>query len=406
MSKKIKEVEGTEDVIAEEAEETVDEAAVEQLISKEVEKNLSALTEKISGDMVEAYDKQVSEARAKAFSGESQKRATSFDKEAYGEFAKNIRSKQGAYTFDVDFDAVTKAVAPMGLDASVTGEYPQAELDPVISRDPQREPFIEELVTVGTISSNLDAWIETTDEEGDPLPVAELAAISPKDYDYARKTAEVKKIGVTAKHSAELAEDLPALESEIRTQLVRDLRRVIDTQILSGAGTGENLKGILTTATAFDAGDLEGTVENANHFDVIEAAVTQVINGLHNPSHVILHPTDVARLHLAKGEDGHYVLPPFSTADGRTISGVRVVRNTGIAAGSFLVGDFSKSTVKYRRGVTVEVSNTDADDFSKDRFTTKATARLVHRVRENDYGAFVKGTFAAAITALTPEVVE
>lgn len=325
------------------------------------------------------------------------------DLEKYKAWALSLKDAKTSFSFEIkDVDAFIKASLPgeMSEAENVTGELPQAELDTRVSRDPQREPFIEQLVSVGTINSNLDAWIETTDETGAPLPVAELALLPEKSYDFARKTAEVKKIGVYTKHSSEMAEDLPNLISEVRNFLVADLRRKIDTDILKGNGEGENITGILENAVAYSAGSFAGTIPYANRFDVIETASNQVRVALHNPNVVVVHPTDRSKMRIAKGEDGQYVLPPFIASDGTVISGLRVVANTGIDVGKFLVGDFTKSTVKYKRGLTVEMTNSDQDDFLRDRFTTKATVRLVHRVRENEYEAFVYGDFDTAIASL------
>ena len=415
MSKKIftKEVEeNTEETPVEETTEETQEEVSQEEVNETVEKVFGSKAKEIETTLSAKLDESVSKMKddLEAFADKvsasvktSSKPSISIDKEAYGAFKKAVVGGQKADMVidlkDVDF-ANVKAAGDISIDDSITGELPQAELDTVVSRDPQRQPFIEELVRVGTIGSNLDAWIETTDEEGNPLPVAELAAIPAKDYDFARKTAEVKKIGVHAKYSAEMAEDLPNLVSEVRNFLVSDLRRVVDTQILTGNGAGENLTGILENATAYSAGDFAGTVAEANHFDVIETAVSQVRTALHTPTHVVVHPTDLSKMNLAKAEDGHYVMPPFIASDGSVVSGVRVIVNTGITAGTFLVGDFTKSSVKYRRGLTLELTNTDQDDFVKDRFTVKATVRLVHRVRENDYESFVTGSFATAKAAL------
>lgn len=323
--------------------------------------------------------------------------------EAISSFAKTVKNEKGSVQVelkDFDFRAKASVAGDISIADDYTGTRALSELEAGLSRDPQRQPFIEQLVSVGTISSPIDVWIETTNEAGDPLPKAELAALPQKEWDFAERTANVRKIGVYAKYSAEMAEDLPNLVSEIRNFLIADLRRVVDTQILSGSGSGENLVGILQNATAYSAGSFAGTVLDANNFDVIETAVTQVIVNLFNPNYVVVHPIDQAKMNLAKGNDGHYVLPPFISQSGQVVSGVRVVSNTGITADNFLVGDFTRSSVKYRRGLTVEMTNTDQDDFVKDRFTVKATVRLVHRVKENDYGAFVKGVFSTAKAAL------
>ncbi len=327
--------------------------------------------------------------------------------ESVAAFAKSVKNEKGTVQVELkDFDFRAKASVPgdMTIATDYVGDRALSELEAGVNRDPQRQPFIEQLVSVGTINSPIDTWLEVADEAGDPLPKAELAELPQKEWDFVERTAQVRKIGVYAKYSAEMAEDLPNLVSEIRNFLIADLRRVVDTQILSGSGSGENLVGIMQNATAFAAGTLANTVADANNFDVIAAAVSQVTTNLFVPNYAVVHPTDMASMTLSKGTDGHYVLPPFISQSGQVISGVRVVANTGITVGNFLVGDFTRSSVKYRRGLNVELSNTDQDDFVKDRFTVKATVRLVHRVKQNDYGAFVKGTFAAAKIALDPDI--
>jgi HK97 family phage major capsid protein len=368
---------------------------VEASVSKSVSEKLDASVKSMKADLT-AFAKSLA-------STKTAKPMVSFDVEAYNKFASSIKANQKADFLvelkDLDL-AKVKTVGDISIDGNITGELPQAELDTMVSRDPQRAPFIEELVTVGTISSNLDAWIETTGEEGAPLPVAELDKLPQKDYDFVRRTAEVKKIGVYSKYSTEMAEDLPNLVSEIKNFLVADLKRTVDEQILSGDGTGDELVGILENAVTYSAGTFAGTISRANHFDVIETAASQVITALHTPNYVVVHPTDMSKMRLAKDANGQYVLPPFIASNGSSVSGLRVVANTGMAVGTFLVGDFSKSSVKYKKGLTLEMTNTDQDDFVKDRFTVKATVRLVQRVRENDYEAFVTGSFATAIASL------
>ena len=74
--------------------------------------------------------------------------------------------------------------------------------------------------------------------------------------------------------------------------------------------------------------------------------------------------------------------------------------NTGQTEGTFLVGDFTKSAVRFKEGLTINVGY-ENEDFTKNFVTILAEARLVHRVKSNHYGAFIKGTFSAAKTALT-----
>ena len=410
MSIKTKENEAVEETTVETPAETPteettagDEAAeaaksILKTLNVRLDAEIDAKIDKIKADI----DAKVKDFMAKHGKADT-KAAVSFDREKYNEWAKSVKAGQKAnFSFDIPVDLLKAKSVPVdhSVDGSFDGDVALSELDPVVSHEPVREPFIEDLVTVGRISKPIDVWIETTNSEGQVLPVAELALIPQKSWDFAERSARVRKIGAHTKHSAEMAEDLPNLIGEIRNFLIRDLRLEVDRQILKGDGEGENLTGILENATAYNAGSFAGTVLDANHFDVIETAVTQVIVAHHMPNYVVVNPVDRAKMRLSKGNDGHYVMPPFITGDGATVSGLRVVANTGVDVGKFLVGDFRKSSVKYARGLTVEMSNSDQDDFVRDRFTTKATVRLVHRVRENDFAAFVYGDFEAAKAAI------
>ena len=53
-----------------------------------------------------------------------------------------------------------KAAGTMALSTNVTGQVPQAEREAGITRVVRRNPFILELVNVGTIMSNVWEWVE------------------------------------------------------------------------------------------------------------------------------------------------------------------------------------------------------------------------------------------------------
>jgi len=174
----------------------------------------------------------------------------------------------------------------------------------------------------------------------------------------------------------------------------------IDDQILSGAGTGANLTGIITNATAWAAGAFALAIPTPTNADALRVGINQVRVNLFEPNYIVMHPTDVTKMQLAKDSTGQYVLPPFTSIDGTVVSGIPVVSNTGMTIDKFLIGDFNKSGVRFKEGLTINVGY-ENDDFTKNLVTILAEARLVHRVKSNHYGAFVYGDFSDAITALT-----
>jgi len=306
-----------------------------------------------------------------------------------------MKEKSGA---SVQF--VLKAAGTMALSTNTTGQIPQAERESGITRIVRRNPFILELVNVGQIMSNVWEWVEQKNADGGSAMTAEGAAKSQADFDLVVASANVKKVTAYIKVTKEMLDDVELMRSEIDQELTELIQLKIDDQLLNGTGATVNLVGINQNATAYAAGSFALAIPEPNNFDVLRTAINQVRVNLFEPTYIVMHPTDVTAMDLAKASDGHYVLPPFASNDGTIVSGIRVVANTGVAVDNFLVGDFTKAGVRFKEGLTINVGY-ENDDFTKNLVTILAEARLVQRVKSNHYGAFVKGVFSTAITALT-----
>ena len=308
---------------------------------------------------------------------------------------KAMKEKSGA-----SVQIALKVAGTMALSTNVTGQVPQAEREAGITRIVRRNPFILELVNVGTIMSNVWEWVEQKNLDGGAEMTAEGAKKSQADFDLVVASANVKKVTAYIKVTKEMLDDVALMRSEIDQELRELINLKIDDQLLNGTGATVNLTGINQTATAWAAGAFALTIPTPNVFDVIRTAINQVRVNLFEPNYIVMHPTDVTKMDLAKASDGHYVLPPFISNDGTTVSGIRVVSNTGVTVNNFLVGDFTKYGVRFKEGLTINVGY-ENDDFTKNLVTILAEARLVGRVKSNHYGAFVKGVISTSITALT-----
>jgi HK97 family phage major capsid protein len=293
-----------------------------------------------------------------------------------------------------------KAAGTMALSTNTTGQIPQAEREAGITRIVRRNPFILELVNVGTIMSNVWEWVEQKNLDGGAAMTAEGAAKSQADFDLVVASANVKKVTAYIKITKEMLDDVELMRSEIDQELTELINLRIDDQLLNGTGLTVNLTGIVTNATAWAAGAFALAIPTPTKWDVLRTALNQVRVNLFEPNYIVMHPTDVASMELSKDSTGQYIMPPFAAVDGTIVSGVRVVANTGVTIDKFLVGDFSKSGVRFKEGLTINVGY-ENDDFTKNLVTILAEARLVQRVKSNHYGAFVYGDFSDAITALT-----
>lgn len=330
----------------------------------------------------------------------------SFDVEEVEKGLKDLANRQrNVFSFTIssksDLAFLTKSTAKDDL----TGDVIQPDVVTEITRAPVRSVFMESIidVTPNMTSDNL-AYVECVTQTGAPASTAELATMPEKDFAFQEYKAPLKKVTVTNKHSVEILSDAAQLVSAIKSWLNEDMNIVTDTQLLSGNGTGANLQGVLGVATVLDATAV-GTkrVANANLYDVIRVALTKVAvagKGKFNANYVILNPVDADELDLTKDSTGNYILPPFRSADGTKVKGATIIENTGMTAGSFLVGDFSKMHAGTKGGVEIEITNSDGTDFVKDIITVKLRRRMAAYIRTNDSGAFQTGVIATVKAAL------
>ena len=121
----------------------------------------------------------------------------------------------------------------------------------------------------------------------------------------------------------------------------------------------------------------------------------------HDPTAIFMNPSDVTSLLLQKvsSTDKRYIERLQLIAGTLSFDGVPVVKSTMVPAGDFLMGDFTKANVDFKKGFTVEIGY-NADNFVKNFKTIRGEVRAVCYVEHNDRDCFVKGTFATAKAAL------
>lgn len=271
---------------------------------------------------------------------------------------------------------------------------------------PLRKRLLTYLQAVGSgsISTAKAMWIEELDEQGAVIPTAELATKPQLSVRFEERDRKVVKYPAFSKVSTEMLADAPQLLSYVQNNLLRRIMIKVEDDLFAGDGIGENLLGLTEIATAFTGGSLAATLPpaSANDYDVIEAVALQVYEAFGEASALFIDAGKLAALRLNKDADGNYIMPPFSSADGTTISGVRLIPATGLTARTtfdFVGGDLSVVNVLFRQGLTVQIDK-DGNDFINNQRTLLAELRLVQFASANDAQVLVKGTFAAAKTAL------
>ena len=237
-----------------------------------------------------------------------------------------------------------------------------------------------DLIPTGTTDSNIVNYVQVTGIPGPAVETAELAAKPQFGMTFADAQAPVVTIAGYIKASRQALDDMAGLGTMINTLLPYAVRRRLIGQMIAGDGTGQNLLGIMNTsgvdAPAFVTGD--------NIADAVLRAMTTIVLSDADPNFVALNPVDWQDLLLMKNTQGTYIYGLPGAVPGsmpsQTIWGLTITSNRIMPAGQPLVGDAAQATLMVREGINVLTSDSDQDDFIKNRVTILAETRVAFLV--------------------------
>lgn len=257
---------------------------------------------------------------------------------------------------------------------------------------PQRPPTVRDLLAPGRTNSNLIQYFRETLFTNNAAPVAEGTLKPESNITFEQRNATVIKLAHFIKATTEILDDAPALQSVIDQRLRYGLSYVEDLQLLMGSGTGNNLAGIYTNATAYSA---PFSVSGATRIDTLRLAFLQGELALLPADAAILHPSDWAQIELTKDTQGRYIIGNPQGTLAPTLWGRRIVTTLAMTQNAFLAGNFRDSAQIFdRQDAVVVVSTENVDDFQNNRVTILAEERLA--LADYRPEARVKGTFTAA----------
>jgi HK97 family phage major capsid protein len=161
----------------------------------------------------------------------------------------------------------------------------------------------------------------------------------------------------------------------LNTRLIYGVFRRVENQILAGDGTGQNLLGILNTSGIADVAFVSGDLLT----DLALDGITDVLVSDAVPDAVIAHPTDVGTMLKTKATGTGQRLDSAGAFAGvpSTMWGLPLITSTAITQGNALIGDWSQgATLWVREGVTIRTSDSDQDDFLRNRTTILGEGRF------------------------------
>lgn len=200
-------------------------------------------------------------------------------------------------------------------------------------------------------------------------------------------TSPYKKICGFVQYSDEMLEDFSFLVSEINGRGVYQLQLAEESALLTGDGSGANMRGVLKTS---------GVQSLAKGTDTEADAIFRGISAIgrssgHTADAIVIGPAVFEKLRLSKDQNGQYYGGGmFSGQYGQdslmlypNLWGLTTVVTPAIGENTALVGAFKSAATLYRRGgVRVETTTSHADNFVKDVVTTRLEVRELLAVRQ------------------------
>lgn len=306
------------------------------------------------------------------------------------------------------FDVAAKAYNdPLAVGTPASPQVPRAlvtDIDRNIVQEVLPETYLRALFGSETISGNaLTYFVEGAIESntaGGQSPygfdvTAEGAAKPQISFaDPTPVTVALDKLAAFIKETDEYIDDAPFLASAINGRLLNYLRLREEAYLLTKLKAASITADTTSWANSADAQDIADLI-----FSKIQAV--QSASGFAADA-IIMNPKTWEILRLGKLTNGQYIGGGyFADGQGKQLWGVPVYTSTfaeapvsGSAAGEIFVGAFKAcGSVVSKGGVTVEATNTDADDFQKNRMTIRCEERLALAVRRP--AGFVKIVKAA-----------
>lgn len=254
---------------------------------------------------------------------------------------------------------------------------------------PTRNPRIRNLLTVLNTQSGTVEYVEQTTRDNQAAPQVEGAVKAESDYAWELQNLPIRTIAHWTKASVQVLADAPQLQSIIDTELRYGLALAEDEQLLNGSGTGANLNGLITNATAY-ADPI--SIASPTMIDTVGTGMLQVALADFLPNGVIMHPSDWMRIRLLKNADGEYLLGDPQSNPNPLLFGLPVVATTAMPVDKFLIGDFRAAATLYdREGANVALSTEDGDNFVRNMVTIRCEERLGLAIKQAtalSYGDF------------------
>jgi HK97 family phage major capsid protein len=301
-------------------------------------------------------------------------------------------STRGAVRVQINRADIMNVTGTTGTNVSQANSLVGSTRVPGIVAPPERQMTIRDLLAPGETNQGLVEYVQETGFTNNAAVVTEGSTKATSDLTFDLKHAPVRTIAHIFKASRNILDDAPGLRSYIDARARYGLRLEEEDELLNGDGTGAHIKGLIPSATAFNASFI---VANKQRIDTIRLAILQVFLAEFPASGIVLNPIDWAQIQLLKDGEQRYIIGNPQDGNAARLWNLPVVETQAMDSTEFLVGAFNMGAQVFdRMEIEVLLSTENSTDFEKNMVTLRAEERLALAVYRPE--AFVTGDFDTA----------
>lgn len=270
--------------------------------------------------------------------------------------------------------------------------------DSIIQPGIRQELRIRDLLTAIPVTGQSYTYFRELLHTRGAAPVAEGGVKPTSNVTFESATDRVKKIAVWMPVTDEALDDVPQMQGYIQELLRYDLKLEEESQILKGDGTGENLNGLMTQATTYDAALTKG---GDTAIDIVRRGIYQVRKQSKlSADGVVMTELDWMNIELQKDGENRYLFANLQGLVTPVLWGRPVITSDSMdegdadAGGEFLIANFARAAILFDRMSFLFKMGLINDQFIKNERALLVEERLGLGVRRRE--ALVKGQFATA----------
>jgi hypothetical protein len=231
--------------------------------------------------------------------------------------------------------------------------------------------------------------------------VAEGIAFPESTAKFKKGSVAIQKVGDTLPVTEEFFEDAQMFAAELGMFLDTNVALEVDRQLALGDGTGNTITGLVASVDAYVPA--AAGIADASIYDLlvkVSESITAGGGSKYMPNFAVMNIADINKMKLKKDANNNYVMPPFVTRDGSSVSGITVIEANIITANTLVLGDNRFARIYEKGGVEMS-KGYSGTQFVEDEMTLKARKRMAFLIRAADKGGFKKVTsISAALVTL------